>query len=73
MRNKICTRNIEGLQVKTIMRSLNIEYVEKLTTNLGECKRIFSSSTIIKWSKFNLIVDISELFQENMLEIMSNI
>lgn len=73
MRNKICSRNIEGLQVKKIMGSLDIEYVKKMTMNSGECKRIFSSSTIIKWSKFNLIVDISELFQENILEIMLNI
>lgn len=73
MRNKICSRNIEGLQVKKIMRSLDIEYVKKMTMNSGECERIFSSSTIIKWSNFNLIVDISELFQENILEIMLNI
>jgi len=51
---------------------LNIEYVEKLTMNSGECKRIFSISTIMKWSKFNSIADISELLEENMLEIMMN-
>lgn len=48
MRKKIRTKNIEGLQVKKIMRSLDIEYIEKLTINSGDCKRIFSSSTIIK-------------------------
>lgn len=53
MRNKICTRNIENLQVKKII-SLNIEYVEKLKIKSGECKRIFNSSTIIKWSNFIL-------------------
>lgn len=73
MRKKICTRNIEGLQVKKIMRSLDIEYIEKFTINSGDCKIISRSSTIIKWTKLNLTVNISGLFQENMLERMLNI
>lgn len=73
MRKEICTRNIEGLQVKKIIRSLDIEYIKKLTINSGDCRRIFSSSTVIKWRKLNSTVNISALFQENMLEIMLNI
>lgn len=69
----MCNRNIEGLQVNKIMRSLDIEYIEKLTINLGDCKIIFSISTIIKRRKLNLTVNISVLFQENMLEIALNI
>lgn len=70
MRKKICIKNIEGLQVKKIMRSLNIEYIEKLTTQVTVKES--SSSTVIKLRKLNLTVNISELFQENMLEIMLN-
>lgn len=55
------------------MRSLNIEYIEKFTINSGDCKIIFSSSTIIEWRKLNFNVNISVLFQENILEIMLNI
>lgn len=70
MRKKICIKNIEGLQVKKIVRSLNIEYIEKLTTQVTVKES--SSSTVIKLRKLNLTVNISELFQENMLEIMLN-
>lgn len=71
MRKKICIKNIEGLQVKKIMRSLNIQYIEKLTTQVTVKES--SSSTVIKSRKLNLTVNISELFQENMWEIKLNI